>query len=201
MGRWAGLGSDDYLAAAEALLPPGAALNRDPGSTTTAFLAGIADAFAALHARSANLSEREADPSQAAELLADWERAFGLPDPCVPAPQTEVMRRAALVARIASQGGQSAAYYIGVASALGFPVTVTEFRPFRVGVNRVADPLLGPNWIFAWRVHAAATTVLQFRAGLGAAGEPLRLWGNSPLECVIRRLAPAHTIVQFAYGS
>jgi uncharacterized protein YmfQ (DUF2313 family) len=40
--------------------------------------------------------------------------------------------QAALVARIARQGGQSIACYVAVAPALGYTITITEFPRFRV---------------------------------------------------------------------
>jgi uncharacterized protein YmfQ (DUF2313 family) len=41
---------------------------------------------------------------------------------------------------------------------------------------------------------------MEFRAGLSAAGERLRTWGNDTLECKLNQLKPAHTIALFAYG-
>lgn len=38
------------------------------------------------------------------------------------------------------------------------------------------------------------------RVGKSAVGEPLRSWGNSEMQCRLGELAPAHTVLQFAYG-
>ena len=140
------------------------------------------------------------NPHSTLELLPDFETDYGLPDPCTPLNPTVGQRRAALLAKMRAKGGQSAAYFIAVAEQLGYTITVQRFYPFRVGQGRVGDPLYGQGWIFAWRVHAPETTIRPFRVGQSAVGEPLRSWGNAELECVIRRIAPAETIVQFAYG-
>jgi uncharacterized protein YmfQ (DUF2313 family) len=108
---------------------------------------------------------------------------------------------AALVARIASRGGQSIAYYVSVAAALGYAITIAEFRQFRVSRSRVGDSLLGGPWLHTWRVNAPSVTMQSFRVGKSAVGEPLRSWGNSELECRLAQFAPAHTVLQFSYGS
>lgn len=144
----------------------------------------------------------EADPRTTAELLADWERVVGLPDPCVAAAgvkQSTTQRRAAVVARLTMQGGQAPAYYVALAARLGYTVTVTEYRPFRAGISRAGDALTNGPWAHAWRINAPATTVTPFRAGQGSAGDPLNSWGNTVLECVLTRFKPAHTVLLFAY--
>lgn len=191
----------DFLAAAQALLPRGPAWPREPEAVQSLFWQAVGARFAALHARARDLLERESDPAQTSEMLGDWERAFGLPDDCTPVTSDTTARRSALLARIAARGGQSRAYFIEVAAALGYTVTITEFRPFRAGINAPGDSLTNGEWIFTWRVNAAEETVTTFAAGAGSAGDALRAWGNETLECVLSRLKPARTTVLFAYGS
>lgn len=181
------------------LLPRGLAWS-DDDPVLTGFRQALADIEAAFHARLADLSEVESDPQQAVELLPDWERAYGLPDPCAPQPQTIAQRRQALLARITDSGGLNPSRYIALAAALGFTITVTEFRPFRAGASHAGDPCRGLNWLFAWQVNAPLNTISSFAAGSGAAGEPLRSWGNAPLECVIRAHNRASRLVIFAYS-
>ena len=189
-----------YLTQIQALLPVGGAWPRDAGATLTSLLTAVADEMARIHNRSADLVE-ESDPRGAVELIQDWETETGLPDACMAEVATVLQeRRAAVHAKLTGRGGQSPAFYIGVAAALGFDITITEFRPFRAGMNAAGDAVRGFNWWHAWRVNAPETTIVSFRAGSSAAGEPLRTWGNELLECAISRLKPAHTIVIFAYG-
>jgi len=191
---------DDYRDQLVALLPPGAAWITEPGSTRWQLLTALAAELARIDARAADLRE-EADPRDTAELLPDWERVAGLPDPCAGQASTLAERRQRLVRALTARGGQSRAYFIGVAAKLGFAVTIEEFRPFLCTSD--CDDALNPaaaGWPFVWRVRAPAETVRPFTANSGC-NEPLNAWGNQILECVIGRLKPAHTTVFFAYGA
>jgi uncharacterized protein YmfQ (DUF2313 family) len=190
----------DFLRYIQGLLPRGAAWPRDDGTVLAEVMQAIADGTFDHHRSTIYLSEVEADPHSTLELLPDFEFDYGLPDPCTPLNASLEQRRGALLSKMRAKGGQSAAYFIAVAEQLGYTITISRFLPFRVGQGRVGDPLCGQDWIFAWRVHAPATSITPFRVGLSAVSEPLRSWGNAELECVIRRIAPAETIVQFAYG-
>ena len=125
------------------------------------------------------------DPSRSLEMLREWETVWGLPDPCTGALSTLQERRAALMARIMSVGGQSPGYFIRLAATLGYTITITE--------NVGGDPTV-------WRVNAPTTTVRWFRAGRSRAGEQIRSWGNDLLECGIEAAAPAHLTLLFGYG-
>lgn len=190
----------EYREQLKALLPPGQAFPREPGTTMQELLDGMAEELARVDVRGEELTV-EANPLTTSELLSDWERVAGLPDKCSGAlEETAQGRRNALVAKLASTGGQSAAYFIEVAAALGYTVTITEFRPFRAGFSHAGDALTNGDWAFTWQVNAPGVTTISFRAGQSSAGEPLRAWGNDTLECKINQLKPAHTIVLFAYG-
>lgn len=193
-----GMSAAQYLSQLQALLPPGAAWPREPGLVLTAALQALAAELARVDARADDLVA-ESDPRTTWELLADWERAYGLPEPCVGAPDSVAERIQALVEKVTRLGGQTPAYYIAVAARLGFAISITEFDAFAAG-DHAGDPVQGEDWQFAWQVNAPETTVTDFLAGHGAAGDRLRDWGNEILECVIRRLKPAHTYVIFAYG-
>ena len=41
--------------------------------------------------------------------------------------------------------------------------------------------------------------MIYFRVGLSTARERLRYWGSPLLECTLSAIAPAHTILIFAY--
>lgn len=194
------LRTEDFLDALHALMPQGPAWPREPGTVQDAVLGALADLAGVQQGRIRDLADAEAFPAAASEMLADWEQAYGLPDGCGSDGDSTAQRRAALLARIAERGGQSRAYFIAVAAALGFTVTIEEIRPFRAGISTAGDPAYGSDWIFTWRMRAPETTVIPFQAGISAAGDPLRSWGNDRLECVIGRIKPAHTTVLFAYS-
>jgi uncharacterized protein YmfQ (DUF2313 family) len=139
----------------------------------------------------------EADPRSTVELLADWERVLGLPDPCVIGEQTIVERRLAVVVRVTSLGGHTPAYFITVALALGYTVTITEFRPCTVG-DPVNVPMADDAWAYVWQVNAPLNTVIVANV-LSGVNDPLASWSNEALECVLTRWKPAHTQILFAY--
>jgi uncharacterized protein YmfQ (DUF2313 family) len=193
-----GMNGDQYRNQLASLLPKGLAWSREGGSGLMALLRGLAEEFSRIDGRGDDLL-REVVPTTSIELLSDWERVAGLPDECITSSQTIQERRNALLGRLAGTGGQSAAFFIEVAKNLGYTVTITEFKPFRAGISRAGDALTNGDWVYAFRVNAPATTVSEFRAGIGSVGEPLRTWGNDLLECVLRRIRPAHTIIIFGY--
>lgn len=188
----------NYAQALKDLLPPGAAWEY---KRTT--LADVLDAQAKelvrIEARAAVLL-KEADPGQASELLTDWERVLGLPDPCLTTTQTATQRRAAARARYTMVGGASAAFFIALAASMGYTVTIEDF-PTEADAIAAGISYTGDGWAYTWRVNVAAGTVtVPFQVGVSAAGDPLRSWGVEDLECTIKRYAPAHTIVLFAYA-
>jgi len=190
----------DYLEQLKTLLPPGQAFPREAGTTLHDLLEGMSIELARVDDRGESLPV-EAIPATSNELLSDWERVAGLPDKCSGVLEDTLQgRRNALLAKLASTGGQSSAYFIEIAAALGYTVTIETFKPFRAGLSRAGDALTNGPWAFTWLVRAPEVSVTAFRAGLSAAGERLRTWGNESLECKINQLKPAHTIALFAYG-
>lgn len=191
------LSTEDYLQQLQALLPQGPAWSREQDTVLTKLLTAFAEEFARVDLRIDNLLN-EADPRTTNELLTDWERVAGLPDLCTGIPATIALRRELLVSKLTNVGGQSRQFFIDLAAKLGYTITITEFKRFRVN-SRVNDPLNDADWTYVWRVNSAQNTVRKFTVA-GRVNEPLASWGNTALECVITRLKPAHTHVQFAYS-
>ena len=180
---WASLGQPFFAQNLIDLLPP---TDDDAfGALMQQLLSNAGQSFADLHAVAYQLSEVETIPEETIELLPNWNLDFGLPDCCTPLGATLAQQRAALLAKIASVGGQSKAYFIAVAAALGWTITIDEGAPSS----------------FAWTVHAAVVAPpVLFRAGASRAGDLLELLTpNTQLECVLRQIAPAHTVLTFSY--
>lgn len=188
----------DYLAALQALMPRGRVWPRDPDATQTKALSGLTPTYERQNVAANNLLV-DGFPSTAYQLLPEWEETLGLPDPCAGTSPTLQGRRAQVVARFTGVGGQSAAYMISYAASLGYSITITQFAPARTGLIRAGQPACGPDWAHAWRVNAALNTVVRARAGASVAGDPLASWSNQVLECELREIAPAHTIIIFSY--
>lgn len=101
------------------LLPVGQAWERRADSVLSKIVEVAANEMAAVHGRS-DILLAEADPRQTFEMLSDWERVAGLPDNCAGVDNTIQERRAALVQRLTSLGGQSRAYFYQIAEVLGY---------------------------------------------------------------------------------
>ena len=195
---YAGLGPVDFEAAiAERLLPRGLAWTRLAGTVLQGFWRTIADALGAVHARSAALTERESFPPTSVELLSDWERVLGLPDPCLGVNPATSARQASVAARIAANGGQSVPYFEALAVSLGGTIEVTEYAPFRFGIDSFGEPLRAASWAYTWLVTLSGTSLFWFEFGASAWGEPFWQVPGGAIACEIQRLAPAHTLVLF----
>lgn len=192
-------GPPDFLRALLHLPPPGRAFSGDPDTVQAAVFTPPGNALASVHAAAVLLLEQEADPFYTELLLPEWEADWGLPDPCTPVAPTIAQRRAALLAKIAAQGGQSPAYFVAVAAAMGITITITEYSPFRLG-SRLGSPLLGPGWQFVWQVNAPSITVRYLRLGSSALGERFATVSNTELACRLNQIRPAHTLLRFVYS-
>lgn len=193
--------SSNYKQMVELLLPPGAAWNPEQGSTLGNFILSLADEMARFDARALDLLT-ETDTRTTSELIDEWERVLGLPEICISGEQSLAERRVAATAKLIAQGGQSRQYYIDVAAALGFAITITEFQEkyFQVETSNVEEPL-AEGWIYHWRINAPDETIYDFSVDEDGVETGLRYWGNELLECVMNRIKPAHTQLLFAYGS
>lgn len=185
-----------YLSQLQALLPTGAAWPREPDTVLTTVLLAMADGLSRAHNRALELIE-EADPRTTLELLPDWERVCGLPDPCSGLAATVAERRAQVVARLIATGGQSPAYFVGLAAALGFDITITERRARFCGRRACGTPFGGEEMQWIWEVHLLPELVFRRHCGQGFHGEPFANWGAQSLICMLERLKPAHTVIWY----
>jgi uncharacterized protein YmfQ (DUF2313 family) len=202
----------DYLHGFLALLPQGLAWPRE--GEDNIFLRvcrGLCAYWGFIDGRAADLLERESDPRMTLELLPDWERAWGLPDPCFASPQTIDQRRTILVLWMTWMGGQSRRYYTDLMAWLGYPgIEIQEFSPFQFGISRFGDNrtredaaagkhhrwYIGPaEQRFYWTVQVGQVGLNWFRASSGEFGVDHHLEFAIPEEaiCLLQRWKPAHT--------
>lgn len=182
---------------------------------------GMAEEFCRIEERGADLL-LEFDPGTSTEMLEDWETLLGLPDECSPLAPTLAERQIQARQKLASMGGIDAQFYIDVAAALGFPVTITDYVTFKAGIARVGDSLTNAfdpdtdvfrvgrervgttlvthGWRPCFEVNGDSTGIFPFRVGANRVGEPLVVFGNDLLKCTILKLKPAETCVYFTFG-
>lgn len=195
------LSAADYRQQLQAWLPEGPIWPRLGVTRLTALLDGMAQELARLHNRAMDLLD-EVDPRTTYELLAAWERVFGLPDECtVVGAETVVERQLRLAQKKAALGGQDRAYYITLADKLGYPAAdVTEFAPYDCESDCEAS-VFPEEWRFVWRLDIQQETRIVEMDCESACDEPIRVWGDFALECVMDKLKPDHTHLLFSYGN
>ena len=209
--------SSEYTQMLKGLLPPGQAWNIEEDSDLVALQKSAAEELARLDGDVWRLLD-ELNPSTTSEALSDWERVVGLPDECTALGTAFSERISAVLLKLKRPVGQNAGYYEMLASTLGYASPkVEEFRPFRAGSRANQRIYQSPGgilslpsggyaqsgyhgWLYAWRLRVNRGAVVNFRSSQSLSGERLATWGDRLLECIIRRLKPAHTLVIFAYG-
>lgn len=188
----------DYAAALAALKPPGSVWPAEADTVQATVELALAATPARLSDRAAYLLV-DAFPDTTLELLPEWEATLGLPDPCIGTLPTTQQRRAQVLSRLVGNGGQSIAYFVDIAAQLGYAITVEEFSPSSFG-RTFGMPFGGDDWAHTWQVNAPSFSVTHLEFGTTSFGEPFAAWGNTALQCTIRRLAPAHTLPLFSYS-
>lgn len=189
----------DYVTLLQNALPQGLAWPRWDGSFLTQLLRGLAPEFARVDARAGDLLN-EADPRNTVELIDEWEAFAGLPDPCVTQEQTLEQRRVALSAKLLMQGGQSPAYFIGLAEALGYEGATIDHQFFMMNCNDDCNASLNSeDDAFFWRLNLPSSGGFFIMNCNSPCDEALASWGDEVIECRINRYSPAHTTVNFAY--
>jgi uncharacterized protein YmfQ (DUF2313 family) len=206
---------DDYREAFLSLLPRGQAWPKHAmESTLWQTCDGLNQYWGFVDGRAADLLERESDPRYTYELLPDWERNWGLPDPCFPDATTIGERQRMLLLKMTMLGGQSRAWFIGIMNWLGYTVTIKEFAPFMAGVSNVGDTRPTPTDNFRWYIgppemryywtgSVAIPQLIWFRASSGQAGVDHHLEFRDPtgLYCLLQRWKPAHTQIVMDFSS
>lgn len=192
--------AEEYRVQLQGLLPPGPAWDPELVPEVALVLSGVALEFSRVDARAVALLS-EMDPAGVSELVPDWESIMGLPDSCLgPNPAFED-RRLAVRRRLIEVGGQSRGYFIEIAVSQGYPnASITEHRAPRMGRSRFGSAHFGTwNAQFMWTLNAGGRQRQGRRFGVSYWGERFGTNPGNALECLIRRPAPAHTVVHINY--
>lgn len=191
----------DYRAQLRQLLPPGPAWDPDVYPVPAMVVDAAAAELARVDARAEALLS-EMFPGAVRELLADWERVMGLPDACLGQGASPAERLTEIVRRFSEVGRQDARYFEDLAHRLGYPdAWVEAWRAPRFGRMRFGRVRFG-GWAsqFVWVMHMGTRLPGGVRFGLTRFGARFGVNPNDIVECVIRRYAPAHTVVFFDYS-
>ncbi len=182
-----GLSASDYAQSLKQLLPRGKLWLLEQSSYLSGLMLAIGDELARIEQRGADLIE-ESDPRTASETLYDWERVLGIPNDQIPEiPATDEERRLAITQMLVRQGGQHEAFYVALALACGYAITISDLNGgdvFRAG-DRCGSRVYGVERAFHWVVTVTAPS-----------GDAL---SHTQLEAIFDRAKPAHTTVEFVY--
>jgi uncharacterized protein YmfQ (DUF2313 family) len=192
--------TNDYYSQLRQLLPPGPAWDPDYYPNFDVILQAIAPELARVDARAHDL-QNEMFPGTINELLPDWERVMKLPDACMGATALPGERKQEVLRRFTATGEQRAAYFESIANRFGYPdARVHEWRAPRWGRSRFGRARFG-TWSaqFVWELRLGARRAGGARFGFSVWGSRFGANPNDIIECIVRRYAPAHTVVIFNY--
>lgn len=97
---------------------------RIPGKMMYRLLAAVALAYEDMTAALCHLVV-ELNPFSTEQMIAEWERACGLPDPCLPAAATLEERRAWVIFRLAKRKWTTATDWRDLAALFGLEIAIT----------------------------------------------------------------------------
>lgn len=130
---------------------------------------------------------------------------YGLPEICEhgnhSAGSTFGERRAEVIAKINRKFSPTELNFINLAKILGYEISIKTVPPSICGISRCGEKLGGNiSARFYWIVLVHGIKVTYARSGITVCGEPLcHISYAQDLECLFKRIKPAHTIVKFRY--
>ena len=155
----------EYARAIQGLMPTGPIWPRNSESVQTAVIGAMADEFQKIDDDAISLLTT-AFPSTATTMLTEWESALGLPDDCAIGETDSIaLRQNAVVTKLTTLGGQSVAYFIAQAAALGYSVEITQYARALAGMSSCGAAINGDEWPFVMLVTASDTTISNAQAG------------------------------------
>lgn len=146
-------------------------------------------------ASSAEQLLRILSPATAGVYLVDWERVLGV----TPATDATVAERISeCLYRLRAQGRLDKQYYIDLASAIGYDISITELKPLMAGWMQAGDRVLANAVRWIWQVTIDGGFTQYARAGAMAAGDPI-MWfrDKAKLVAMLEELKPAHTMIDY----
>lgn len=202
LGRWSLLSQEKATFSLGAYLPDGFAFMAKNIAETNLYklLDACAKSFV-LFTQTIDDVHLEMNPATTEDLIARWEKEYGMGKSCFGIADTLEQRRANLLIRIGADGIQTMAEFKAFIISLGFPcnlITGTEFYKF---------PLAFP-WHFMAQKRAKFTLIVQLAAALRTDlfpftatkfPFPFSSGQTNIVECWVRKLVPANVEADFQY--
>jgi len=133
------------------LMPKGKLWSSRIASVLQKLLLGSSDELVRVDTRANDLFD-EQDVRTTVELLEEHETDYGLPEVGESISTITSERQAELAAAVLRVGQQFPQYYIDIAAALGYTITIEQFQPFWVGFSTVNTPVGDQYNLFWWIV-------------------------------------------------
>lgn len=190
---------NSYARLLTALLPRGRAWRSDD-PIRQELLQGEGVELARVDARIADLLV-ERDTRTTTELVSEHELDYG-----IVSDELLVLsdRRRTLLAKLRAMGGLCPQYYIDLAAALGWTITITQYTPAWCGIAGAGDSCGDQAVIFYWRVNILGSSPnlsglpfadgSVFADGTYSAGSQA---DYSAFQALLEKYKPAHTVVLF----
>ena len=216
---WRPRDATTFAHALMSLLPSGEIWPRTPNSVLVRAVSALAQVTGRWASRCGNLLIIEAYPPSSLEMLPDWERVLGLPEPCLPMADPTISERQQQVAEKLARrpGRQDGDYFVGLAAALGYAITITEYIPAQCGITQcgvssasakapysISGAGCGtPAIRYVWSITVTGPRLTWFAAGGGGGRAGLdphvRIRSAEDLACLLGKIRPAHTRLVFNY--
>lgn len=164
----------DHYRMLRLLLPPGQAFAFSDDSQLARLLRGLAVEYARVDETASSLID-EVLPDSTTHLIENWERIAGITAPTA----TIEERRRDVVARLTARGGQTVAYFLELAAAVGVELLLFEHSELIAGFS-AGDYLTNGGWPYAFRVYRPD-------------GQPV----DKDLRSRLLQLRPSHTRIVF----
>lgn len=179
----------DFARLMLSLLPPSkwGFWTREQSSNLYKHLLGASAEQARIDQRMEDLVD-ESLTLETSELLEEWEADFNIPEDGNQLAKTDTGRRAEINTRLIQVGRQDEQYFIQIAAALGYTITIENFYPAIMDVMTMGDSVGDSVNLFYWKVWIDLTSVTES--------------AEVNIETLIfnlNKVKPAHTMVLYDF--
>lgn len=189
----------DYITLLAQLLPPGIALSEEQKDTADLIrkTAKELDAVASLD----YALFREIDPRNAVLLLDEIEISLGLPDRCSENSIALSERQANAYEKLVGQRGARRTRYLDILARFHqHKADIERFNLHSCESHCEYGIFDHTEWLFTFAVTLHEDTTLTPSTCQSHCEEPLAVWGNNQVACVLQKEKPAysHLLIKYA---